>query len=343
MFSSKKAFAIDISDDGIQVLETAGLTKSIASFAHAELPPGIMQDGRIVDQEKLAAAIRETVARAAPRPPKMTCVVAELPESQTYLHHITLEAGVEQKDLADIVMARAEEAIPLDLEASAWDYQILTRTKESLEIMFAAAPAEIVESYEQTLALAGLDLKVLELESLALTRAVLDPTKLAAGTAAVVIDIGGRFTTIAIVDAQGLQLSATMHVAGESFTEAISKKMKSKPEEAEALKREQGFGDATAGDAMRKPLKEIAEEVAAASAYYTRTKNRQVGQAYLAGGSSALPGLDAEMSAMLGIPVALGTPPFSVDGLQPHQIAVVAGLALRARKLSPGINFIVAP
>ncbi|MBU1349049.1 type IV pilus assembly protein PilM [Patescibacteria group bacterium] len=343
LFSSKAAFALDISDDDIQLLQTNALQRSALSFNRVELEPGIVQDGRIMDQERLAAALRSAVAGAAPRPPKTMHVVAEVPESQTFIHHLTIEGGVDPKDVSDTVVARAEEVIPLDLEASAWDFQILSRSKETYEILFAAASADVVEAYEQTLALAGLDLKILELESSALTRAVVDIASLAPDAGAAVIDIGGRFTTFALADAEGLQLSATIHAAGDAVTETIAKKLKIELDAAEMLKREQGFGDAGVAEAIRKVLKEIAGEFAEASAFYSKKTDRKVVQALLVGGSSALQGVDGELSALLGIPVAFGVPPFSAEGLLPHQIAVVSGLAMRARKLSPGINFIDTP
>jgi Tfp pilus assembly PilM family ATPase len=167
------------------------------------------------------------------------------------------------------------------------------------------------------------------------------PESVTGENAAAVIDIGGRSSTFAFVDKAGLQLSVTLPVAGDAFTAAIAKKLKIKADVAETQKRNEGFQSKDVAEILRKAIEPLTDEFARAASWYEGTKQRRIRRAFLAGGSSVLPGLMEELTTRLNVPVEFGVPPFKVTGLEPHQIAVVSGLAMRAKKLSPGMNFIV--
>lgn len=336
------AFALDLSDNAISLLEThGGLRPHVAAWSRVELPAGILEDGLILDQEKLAEAIRRAMDEATPAPPATKQVVAELPESRTFVHHFTIERDVDVKEFPDIVLARAEDTLPVNLEEYVWDYEILAQSDAGYEVLFAAAPVELVQTYEQTLALAGLKLEVLELESMALMRAALKSGIPAPAEAVALMDLGGRVTTIAVVDAAGLRLSVTIPVAGDALTAGISKKLKLKPEEAEKRKRAKGFKDADVAKAMESVLAPLIEEFSAARLFYETRYPQKLTRVLIAGGSSALPGIGDVLARQLGVPVELASSPFEIPNVSSSQTMVVSGIALRAAKLSPGLSFIM--
>lgn len=342
LFHKPLGFALDFSDSAIHLLEVRGHgANDVTSSGRFEIPAGLVEDGRILDQAKLAEAIRRARGEAVPRPPLTNRVVACLPESQTYLTRFTVDRTIPQKDLEQAIADRGAQSLPINLNDHAWDHQILATTETSYDILFAATPADLVEAYEQTLALAGLKLEVLEPESLALLRALVAPAKIAKESAVLVLDIGGRSSTMAFVDALGLQLSVTLPVAGHVMTDAVSKKLKISPAEAEKRKVKKGFTDKDFVDVMRKAIQPLLEEAGRARAYYEKISGRNIQQVIVAGGSSALPGIDEEIEKALGVSVEKGAPPYTVQGFEPQQIAVPAGLALRATSLEQGINFIV--
>lgn len=314
-------------------------THAVAA-SRVELPPGVVEDGVILDQDKLAEAIRHAVDEAKPAPPKTKRVVAELPESRTLTHHVQVERTVKPRDLPERVLELAKDVLPINLDEYRWDYQVLGQNETTYEILVAAAPKDLVQTYEQTLMLAGLNLDALELESMALTRASIKSVKLPAGEATVVMDMGGRVTTFAFVDAEGLQLSATFPIAGDALTAAIASSLKIKPEDAEKQKRSKGFKDAAMAKAMQDALASLVEEFKKAQGFYEARHLHKVTSILLAGGSSAMPGIGEALTQSIGIPVELATIPFELPNMNPSQTVVVAGLALRATKLSPGLSFI---
>ncbi|MBU0999576.1 type IV pilus assembly protein PilM [Patescibacteria group bacterium] len=341
MFGKPKAFGLDLSDDALYLMEVKGESAgSVTSAAHFELSSGIVEDGKILDQEKLVEILRNAYVGAQPESPHKNNVVLGLPESQTYIGHFSISKEISKKELLDEVYAEAGDNMPIDLENAAWDYEILVTTENSYEILFAAASAEIVEDYEHAMNLAGLDLKVLEPEALALSRSLIKLSDLEADQGVAILDIGARTSNLQFVDKLGLQLSLAIPVAGNHFTTAIAEYLKIKVDQAEANKRAKGFSDARQAKVLRSTISHIVNEFEEARNYYEAKTVRKVTDVVLCGGSSAMPGIDAELQKLFGVAVSLGAPPFAMLDLQPHQIAAVSGFAMRARAMSPGINFI---
>lgn len=365
LFSRPKAFGLDLSDNTLHLLEVKGRnSEDVTSSIHLELPSGLIADGNIMDQAALVEHIRTAYAEAQPHRPRTNHVVSALPETYIYTHHFRISRDVSKKDLLDAVYKQAEVTIPINLDEAAWDFEVLTETEEGKEVLFAAAPAEVVELYEQTLILAGFDLKILELESMALSRALtpLEPellsplakrgkellSPLAKGgdrgvdESVAILDIGGRVSNLVFLNASGIQLAVSSPVAGNALTEALSGEFKLKIDQAEKQKRSKGLTDPKLAKVISKTLKSLLNEFNEARTFCERKVNKKIKKVVLAGGSSALPGLTEELQKVLGIEVLLGAPPFQAASYAPYQIATVSGLALRARDLSPGINFIAS-
>lgn len=343
VFGGPKAFALDCSDMAIQLLEVQGHGSNLhaTSHRHITIPDGLISNGVIMDQKAVSEILQKLVAEASPEPPKSRKVVAELPESQTFMHHFSIASDTPKNDIQEAVLEQVAKTMPINLDSFAWDFQILSKTSTSIEILFAAAPAEIAASYEQTLMLAGLDLEVLEPESMALTRSLIHPDALKDGSCVSVIDIGGRGTSIILVDQNGLRLSVTRPEGGQSITQRIAKKLKLTEKEAERRKCEKGLSDVALRPAIIDALEPIVAELQRAREYYERMSGQPVNRLVLAGGSSRLRGIAEEFQNQLSLPTELGTPPIAIDRVDPQELAVVSGLAMRACTLVPGINFIV--
>lgn len=338
-----KAFALDFSDMTVQLLEVHGHNHGLraTSQRHLNIPDGLIENGVILDQQAVAEILQKLVAESQPEPPKSKKVVAELPESQTFIHHFSIPIDTPKNEFQDAVLQQVGNTMPINLDEFAWDLQILHRSTTSIEVLFAAAPAEIAASYEQTLLLAGLELVVLEPESMALSRALISPDALKNGACVSVLDLGGRGSTLIFEDQAGLRLSVTRPEGGRSISQHIAKKLKVTEKAAEQRKCEKGLEDPELKPAIQEALAPIIEEFQAASEYYQQINGQPVSQLVLAGGTSRLKGLSEELQEKLGIPVGLGIPPIAIDGVDPQQLAVLSGLAMRASSLLPGINFIV--
>jgi type IV pilus assembly protein PilM len=345
-FRSSRAFAIDISDVSIRLLQVRGTTPPVDAmvFGERSLPDGYMENGIIKNQQGLAKEIETVFAEAKPNSPKVKKVVAKIPEAQTYFHHFTFPASLNEDQLEIELYKRVEETIPFTMADMASDYQVHPLGEELLSVIFAATPLDVVRSYEETFALAGLDLVALEPESAALARAIVSPSMLQTGKGIVLFDIGGRGTNVIIVDEFGIQLSVARPEGGKMVTTLLAEKKKAKPSEAEQLKVKKGMADPTVRAVVNELLVQpLAGEFSAAKEYYERTHGKKITHAFFAGGSSSLKGFVEAMQELLGVPCERVSSPLRDDPqeMPPTEVAVVAGLAMRASRLTPGINFVV--
>ncbi len=345
-FSSQpKAFAIDFSDSTLRVLEVRNSSRplKVNSFLKIGIPEGTIEDGIINNQQVVADILAEKLANAKPRPPRSRRVAAELPESQIFLHHFQLPKELSGEDLEEALVQQVNQTMPIELENMAWDFQLLRSSDEGHNILFAAAPAEIVESYEHTLALAGLELVSLEPESLALMRAVIDQKTAAPDELVLLIDIGGRSTSLVFVLNGEIHLSVSCAAGGNLLTERIATGLKIKAEEAEELKISEGLKEKKLLPIVTEVFQPVVDEVAKASAYLQGLIGKKPAMVLLAGGTSQLVGLDQQLQAALGLPVKLAQPPLEMNERTGQlELCTVSGLAMRAVTLHRGINFVEA-
>ncbi len=339
-----KAFAIDFSDIALQLLEVNGTghNASVVSYKRLEIPDGIFEHGVIKDQAKAVEVIQKLVASATPKPPNTRNIVAELPESLTFLHHFSIPASTDKRDLSEAVLEQVAGSMPFNIDEYAWDFQILEKNGDSYEVLFAAARADVVATYEQTLALAGLELLALEPESLSIARALLPQAQTKKSLVAF-IDIGGKDTTIVFADTIGIRLSITRPEGGRFLTESIVKKLKINEKLAEQRKCAKGLKDKALIPAITDVLEPLIDEFKQALAYEQRVLNLPLGSIVLAGGGSRLIGLPEYLHEALSVPVQLGTSSIVIKNADPQELITISGLAERAHSLLTGINFIVPP
>lgn len=349
------AIALYLSDHSLAVLRL-DKEKRVISFAHADLPSGVVLDGKVLDKDKLALAIRELCKNALPVPVILTeeiPVILSIPESQSFTHLFTVPTATLPEKFKDVVFAKARELIPMDMAHLYWDWHIAERNVGAIDrVLFAAAPREIVDAYISVCTSCNLLPLAIDMETTSLARALLLPD----GKTSVIMDIGARTTNLGFFDEeQRLGLSVSISIAGNSFTSAIVDRMHSSWEVSEALKREQGLNRAIPDNRVliiiQERLQAIMHDFVKAMTYYESTYRKPVTRVVLAGGSALLPDIVTYYAMNLKREVVLGEPFRLLGGMNPElaevgepiRFAPVVGLALRAIAPHPesaGINLL---
>ena len=238
-----ESFGLDISDLSLKIvkLKKRGQFFELDSFLEEKIEPGIIKGGEIKDEKKLAEIIRESIKKVRGEKLKTNYVVASLPEEKAFLQVIQMPR-LPEEDLKSAVIYEAENYIPTPLEEVYLDYQIIPPVYDHLDhldILIAALPKKTVDPYLSVLKLAGLRPKVLEIESLAIARALI---KGGATTQPILlIDLGATRTSFIIFSGQSLRFTTSIPVSSTSFTEIISKNLGVTLAEAERLKIKYGL------------------------------------------------------------------------------------------------------
>lgn len=359
----KPAFGLDISDYSIEVLELEKKLGKIylGAYGRVELEKGIVEDGKILNKEKLKEKIKELIGNTVPRKLKTNQVIVSLPESKTFFHISKLPANLVGKELYSAIESEALKTIPLAPEDLHFDFQIEKKEKDWQKVLYVGTSKEIIDEYLEVLTDAELRPLVLDIESASLTRAF--GAEMIKDGGVLIADIGTRTTVLTIFDEELIRLSAIVPIAGNYLTRVISEKLKISLEKAEELKRSCGLNPKKRGGKimliLQGVLQDILNEIKTSISFYEEKSGRKIKKILLCGGSSLIPELSSYLSSNIGINIYVPNPWKGIDmeelfkykefkkiiktKLHPVFFANVSGLAKRGLEKNPesaGINLI---
>lgn len=238
-----EAFALDISDFSLKIikLKKRGNDLVLVSFGEKTIKPGIIKEGEIKDEEALLKILREGLNNVKGERLKTRYVIASLPEEKAFSQVIQLPK-MSEEDLKSAVVYEAENYIPLPIEEVYLDFQIVQPFRDHLDhfdILLAALPKKIIDSYVLVFKKAGLLPKVLEIESSAIARAMVKGEK--SPRQVLLIDFGLSKTSFIIFSGNSLRFTSSIRISSTSLTDSISKSLGIDLIEAEKLKIKYGL------------------------------------------------------------------------------------------------------
>ena len=263
---SKTPFGLDVSDISLKIVQF-GAGREIAAYSDAAIPKDVVAADIIKDPKSLISVIREAVAH--PQFGRITSphVVASIPETKSFVRVIQMPR-MSEEEAREAVPWEAEQYIPMPIGQVYLDWLILqnnvigSSAKQSqgdgiataptgprnddpskMTVLITAAPRDYVDTYVAVLKEAGLRPAALEVESQATARSLVSDKY--AREAVLIADIDTIRTSLIIYNKGVLEFTSSLPMAGNVFTEAISKALTIDTASAEKLKREVGLGDDT--------------------------------------------------------------------------------------------------
>ena len=238
-----EAFGLDISDLSLKIikLKRKGKFLTLSSFLEEDIGQGIIKEGEIKDEEGLVKIIKESLPKIKGEKLWTKYVIASLPDEKAFLQVIQLPRMPEE-DLKSAVIYEAENYIPLPIEEVYLYSQIvppLYNHSDHFDVLIAALPKKIVDPYLSCLKKAGLYPKALEIESLAIARALIK--KEISPFPTLLIDFGATKTSFIIFSGYSVRFTNSIPVSSHGLTEVISKTMKVDFKKAEELKIKYGL------------------------------------------------------------------------------------------------------
>ncbi len=238
-----EAFGLDINDSSLKL---AKLKKRhggfvLSSFNEAKIARGIIEDGVVKKEDALAKIIKYAYDTAKGKKIKTKYVVASLPEEKSFLQVIQMPK-MTREELELAVPFEAENYIPMPISDVYLDFQVISPAKDYLnylEVMIAAMPKKIVDSYVSCFKKAGLMPIILESESEAIIRALVE--KETKSSFLILVDFGENNTNFIVFSGSSVRFTCSIPISSRMLTEAISESMKISFYEAEKLKIEHGL------------------------------------------------------------------------------------------------------
>ena len=241
-------------------------------------------------------------------------VLASLPVFSAFMTVLNFPE-MPPKDLDKAIALQAGQYVPLPISEVALDWIKVGEYKDdkgykNQQILLISVAQEQIRRYQRLFKSIGLNLRGLEIESLALIRALVgtDPTPTA------LVDIGSRSTNIVFAEDSQLKFGSQSDFASASLTQALTSSLNINALRAEELKRERGVSSASPdyelSTIMLPFLDVIINEVKKAEFnYHNQFSNaRKIERVILSGGGANLIGIEKYFQREFLIPVIKASP-----------------------------------
>ncbi|MBI3290879.1 type IV pilus assembly protein PilM [Candidatus Falkowbacteria bacterium] len=332
----KKSFGLDISERALRFVQFKKSGKKIflKSFNQVNLPESIIKNGEIIQPDKMVGYIKELTNNGRI---KNKNVISVLPESKTFIKVIEIQKEIKPQknkrgktkgkkssdNLEDIIKKEIVNHIPLSLDETYIDWQVLNENETSAKLLVGLAPKNIVDSYFLILEKSGLAPYILEIEAAPIIRALIpseqEKENKEDGKAKIIIDFGAVRTGLIFYDEQTVKFTSSLPISGNRITETIANTLKLDAKKAEKAKIICGLDEKKCEGALRKILfssvDNLASQIKKSIAFYKANfpNGNQATEVILCGGGANFIKIDQVLAEKLNIPVKIGNPLINVS------------------------------
>ncbi|MFA6254733.1 MAG: type IV pilus assembly protein PilM [Patescibacteria group bacterium] len=314
--SSKNIFGLDISQNCVRLIQLKRKNKdfSIKSFNEVRLADGTIVNGEIKNQDKMTEAVKKLVKTVQGDKIKTKNLVAVLPEPKTFIKVIEIVIKNEKDNITKLVQEEIKNHIPLEAEDIYFDWQILSQNNNQTKIIVAAIPKVISDSYFDTLTKAGFIPIALEVEAIAIARALIKEKEEDPKKAKIIIDFGATRTSLIIYDHKAVQFTVSLPISGDKITETISNTLSLDAQKAEEAKIVCGLDQKKCEGAIFKILvasiNNLADQIKKSIIFYKTNfvDSNDIAGIIICGGGANLSQIDKILTEALQIPTAIANP-----------------------------------
>lgn len=326
-FRKEPPIGIDISNESIIIVELrvsknrAGI--ELVRLGMAPTPENAVRDGEVVNPTVVAEKIKEIMKAHDFKAKKAITAVsgqAAIIRPRIRFPNIPL------KELKEVVMHDAERYIPFPIQDVYIDFQVLGTVEEDgiskYEVLLVTAQKQLIDTYSETFASAGLDLTAVDVASFSVMRALSgSQEEIGADQLAVLILIRGETTDLTVIKNGAPLFARSIPIGSSTLIEIIASNMNLELDEAIeiydrlsiAVSGDEVFDDPKVEQAsieIRPTLKDLTTEIQKSIEYFHQSQQEpgRVQQLILADRGAKLKNLDRYFEQVLGIDVEIGNP-----------------------------------
>jgi type IV pilus assembly protein PilM len=236
---------LDIGTHNIKAVEVkgAGAGLTVTALASVNTPPGVIQNGLVADPKGLGAAIKQLLSKNGLRAGR---VVTAATGPDAVVVRVIEVPRMTPSELAETMKWEIERHIPFAANDVEMSYQAIDDpaalaadpNNPNMEVLLAVARRDMVGLHLDTLTAAGLRPVAIDIEALAVGRALIDLSGRGLATKnVVVVNIGASNTEVSIFKGGILRFPREIPLAGDNITRAIADHLGLSMEAAEDEKR----------------------------------------------------------------------------------------------------------
>lgn len=289
---------LDISSFDIKLVELSeGSDKEyrLERYASEPLPKGAILDGNIENIEQVSDTIRKLLKKSGSG--SKNAAVA-MPAAAVITKKIFLPATLSDQVLEVQVESEASQYIPFSMDEVSLDFCVIgpAANQEDVEVMLAASRKEKIEDRVAVVQAAGLQAKVMDIESYAaraaMQRLIEKQANEGRDQVFAIFQIGTKRTYIYIMFNGEVVYEREQQFGGGQLTQDIVRNYGLSQEEAEIKKKNGDLPDSYEMELLEPFLENAALEVTRAiQFFFTSTPYTRVDQIFLTGGCAVVAGL----------------------------------------------------
>ncbi len=325
------AVGLDIGADAIkavQLRKTGNGLQVVGRPGYVLTPPGSVSGGVVVDEEAVAGTISQMVRDCGFTTKD---VVASVGGTTSVTVRVVTMPRMSGAELSDAMDYELDRQVPFPIDQVIYDYQIIESADggqgDEMSVLLAAAQEDTVNAHIAAITGSGLRPIHIDIEPLAVGRALVNISTNGYGQQTVAIaHIGASQTEMSILRNGVLEFVRAIPTAGEAFTTAIRQELGVDLQQAEQAKRQ--FADTRDLDsietddseqvkqakravqqAISGPLFELATELGRTLDFYRRQHGgEEIKRLLLSGGSAVIPGLADFLTTETGVDAEVAYP-----------------------------------
>ena len=304
-FYKKNFLSFNISDYSIELISLEGSLEfpKIGVLGRTVLEEGMIENGRILNKEKLKNSIQELIKNPVFGKIKTKKIIFSIPESKNLFCSFELPKDLKKDKELEFIKREAEQTFPYPLEDLYLDFKI-----NNGEVFLFAVPRKITDEFLEVFKDCKLKPVIFEPEPESLFRSLIKAKK----EPILIVDIGARSTDFSVFNKGFLKISISTETAGSRFTQSISEGLKISFKEAEELKEEFGLSpEKNQGKIfliLQKEAREIINEIKKIEDYFKNKEGEGLEKIILTGGSALLPYFSEYLAENLQKFVVIGNP-----------------------------------
>lgn len=312
---SRSILGIDITSAAVKLLEISGSGEhlTVENYGHEFLPPNALEGNVIKDVEAVSSTIKKLYDRSS-----FSCkqVALAVPDSAVISKIVQINDGLNENEMEELVIIEADKFIPYPIDEINLDFVVLGHSVKNpalLDVLIVASRAENVNARIDTVAQAGLEAKIVDVESYAVERAAQQMAKdlpaLGQEKIVAIIDIGANFTHLFVLHGMKLVFSREEKFGGMLLIDSIAEQYKMTNEQAMAAKNEGTLPPGYETDVLE-PFRDMVllQIKRTLQFFYSSSQHGFVDHILLAGGLARQPGLAALIQEQLGATTTVANP-----------------------------------
>ncbi len=341
----KNLVGLDIGSSSVKAVELAkkGAGLQLLNMGFENLQTDTIVDGQIMELNNVSNVISNIFNEHQIRTPR---VAAGVSGHSVIVKNIVLPQ-MSQEELRESFSWHAEEHIPFDIADVNLDYELTSKSSESLHVLMAACKSDKIANVKQAIQLAGKQPVIIDVDAFALQNCYEVNYRPNAGEVVALLNIGAATMNINILNGTRSVFARDASVGGSQYTSLLQKELGLSFEQAEGVKRGMALPEGVEPRPIQPIIATVSDilalEVRKTMDFYRATADEgeaAIQKILLAGGGSKLPGLADYLAKRFEIPVEFFNPfrqievddkKFDPDYMREivPEMAVAVGLALR--------------